>query len=113
MAGAVIGVVGLDKIMSQVGQWMAQSEAQIDAAVQKAALDCERYAKILVPVDTGNLRASLTYENAGQYKAVVGTNVEYGIYQELGTHKMAAQPYLYPAYEQAKGELMAALKKLR
>lgn len=109
---AVIGVTGLDQILSQVTQHFAQTEAQIDAAVQKAGLDCEKYAKQLCPVDTGNLRASLTYENVGKYQAIVGTNVEYAEFVELGTYKMAAQPYLFPAYEDAKAELMAALKKL-
>lgn len=113
MAGAVIGVVGLDKIMAQVGQWMAESEARIDAAVQKAAADCERYAKDRCPVDTGNLRASIQHEKVAQFQAVTGTNTIYAPYVELGTYKMSAQPYLYPAYEQAKGELMDALKKLR
>lgn len=30
---------------------------------------------------------------------VVGSSVEYAIYQELGTSKMSAQPYLRPAAE--------------
>lgn len=32
---------------------------------------------------------------------VVGTNVEYSIYVELGTSRMAAQPYLIPAAREA------------
>lgn len=33
---------------------------------------------------------------------VVGTNVEYSVYVEFGTYKMAAQPYLRPAVEAAR-----------
>jgi hypothetical protein len=35
--------------------------------------------------------------NAKGAMAVVGTNCGYGVYLELGTFKMAAQPYLGPA----------------
>ena len=41
--------------------------------------------------------------------ARIGTNVEYGPYQELGTGRMAAQPYLRPAYDEKRGE---ALKEI-
>jgi HK97 gp10 family phage protein len=47
-------------------------------------------------VDTGNLRNSITHTSDGK-AAYIGTNVEYGKYVELGTVKMAAQPYLRPA----------------
>lgn len=33
---------------------------------------------------------------------VVGTNVEYSVYVELGTSKMEAQPYLFPAAREAE-----------
>ena len=36
-------------------------------------------------------------------EAYYGTAVEYGIYQEFGTRKMAPQPYLRPAAEITKG----------
>jgi HK97 gp10 family phage protein len=57
-------------------------------------------AVLLAPVDTGNLANSIDYrteETPQQAVVTIGTPVEYGIYQELGTYKMAAQPYLTPA----------------
>lgn len=65
-------------------------------ALERIGLLAEGYAKDLCPVDTGNLRNSITHTSEG--KAVyIGTNVAYGKYPELGTVKMAAQPYLRPA----------------
>ncbi len=59
------------------------------------------YAAALAPVDTGNLRNSLTSEVDEDEKAVyVGTNVEYAPHVEYGTVKMKAQPYLKPAMEE-------------
>ena len=69
---------------------------------------CEGYAKALCPVDTGRLRNSITHTQDSKY-AYVGTNVEYGKYVELGTHKMKAKPYLKPAaqgHSAEYGEIM-------
>ena len=35
----------------------------------------------------------------GKIIAIVGSGIDYAIYQELGTHKMSAQPFLLPAGE--------------
>jgi HK97 gp10 family phage protein len=110
---AVIGVTGLEQLLSQVGQKFAQMESQIDQAVQGAGIDCAKYAKIACPVDTGRLRSSIQYENKGSQKCIVETTVNYAIFVEAGTYKQAAQPFMGPAYEQAKAELMEKLKKLR
>lgn len=62
----------------------------------------ERAAKEHVAVDTGNLRRSITHELGGrgleQYVRI-GTNVDYAIFQELGTRHHSAQPFLRPAME--------------
>lgn len=47
------------------------------------------YAKDLCPVDTGNLRNSITHTVEDGKKAIVGTPTEYAIYQEMGTGKYA------------------------
>lgn len=65
-------------------------------ALERIGMQAEGYAKDLCPVDTGNLRNSITHTSDGK-AAYIGTNVTYGKYVELGTVKMAAQPYLRPA----------------
>lgn len=60
----------------------------------------ENDAKRLCPVDTGRLRASITHDfDDKQFKALVGSNVHYAKYVEMGTIKMSPQPYLRPALE--------------
>lgn len=59
----------------------------------------ESYAKMRCPVDTGNLRNSITHQMDGDDAVVIGTAVEYAPYVELGTHKMGSRPYLVPALE--------------
>ena len=50
----------------------------------KAGLLVEREARMNCPVNTGNLRSSITSEVEGN-TATIGTNVEYAPYVEFGT----------------------------
>lgn len=68
----------------------------VERALTRIGLQAETYAKRECPVDTGNLRNSIT--NAADDKsAYVGTNVEYAPYVELGTSRAKAQPFIKPA----------------
>ena len=91
-------------------------------ALEKCGLTAEGYAKKLCPVDTGNLRNSITHTvDEEEPAAYIGSNTEYAAYVELGTgkyvsggrptpwvyqdekgnwhrtHGQKAQPYLKPA----------------
>lgn len=84
-------------------------EGAINAAVKKAlekiGWTCEGYAKRLCPVDTGRLRNSIAHQLMNDEDAVIiGTNVEYGPYVELGTSRQREQPYLRPAAQNNEDE---------
>lgn len=76
-----------------------KSALQIKAqkALENIGLLAESYAKLLTPVDTGNLRDRLTHQVVGSDVVYIGTNVEYGKYVELGTSRMSKRPFLEPA----------------
>lgn len=59
----------------------------------------ESYAKQNAPVDTGNLRNSITHMPYDENTEMIATTVKYAPYQEFGTRKMKAHPYLRPAVE--------------
>ena len=76
----------------------------IGRALTRIGLSAEGYAKKECPVDTGNLRNSITNEVRQSEKAVyIGTGVEYAAYVELGTVRTKAQPYLRPAATEHSG----------
>lgn len=76
----------------------------IERALTRIGLSAEGYAKKECPVDTGNLRNSITHEVVQSEKAAhIGTNVEYAAYVELGTVRTKAQPYLRPAATEHSG----------
>ena len=73
-------------------------KAALLRGLETCGLVAEGYAKKLAPVDTGNLRNSITHTvDEEEPAAYIGTNVEYAPYQELGTIHMKAQPFLKPA----------------
>lgn len=70
----------------------------------------ESYAKKACPVDTGRLRNSITHAQYDENTEVIGTNVEYAPYVELGTVKMSAKPFLRPAAENHATEYKAVIQ---
>lgn len=55
-------------------------------ALERCGQQAEGYAKDLCPVDTGNLRNSISHRvDEADPAAYIGTNSEYGGYVELGT----------------------------
>lgn len=86
-------VIGADKLAAKINKL---SKANLVAkGLLKGALRVERDAKILVPVDTGLLRSSITHDVQGSV-ATVGTSIEYAAKVELGIGQRR-QPYLTPA----------------
>lgn len=68
--------------------------------LERACIRVQTAATRLCPVDTGRLRASIDYsvERDGDgLVGIVGTNVEYAPFVELGTYRTRAQPFLRPA----------------
>ena len=88
-------------------------------ALTKIGAQIVAHAKSLSPVLQGSLRNSIMYKTDStsggfndspgepaqneitiqpqENELYVGSNLEYAIYQEFGTRKMAARPYLRPA----------------
>ena len=95
------------KITDNSEEIKAAMQAAAIRALEKCGLTAEGYAKKLCPVDTGNLRNSITHAvDPGELAAYVGTNSEYAAYVELGTGKYAEGGGGRPTpwvYQDAKG----------
>lgn len=74
-------------------------------ALEKIGMTAEKYAKRLCPVDTGNLRNSITHRvDEEEPAAYIGSDMEYAAYVELGTGKYYPGGRPTPwAYQDAKG----------
>lgn len=81
MANSVlVGALELNKTLTN----LQLDEASIKPIMEQACLMVENQARTNCPVDSGVLRNSITSRVEG-YQGVVGTNVFYAVYVELGT----------------------------
>lgn len=79
--------------------------SNVDETLGILAHQVEGIAKVLAPYDTGALKNSINTKRQRMNHWRVQDGVEYGIYQEWGTYKMAAQPFMVPAAEKVAGDL--------
>ena len=88
-----------------------------DRAMEIIGGKAESYAKRLCPVDTGNLRNSITHQQLDENTEVIGSNVEYAPFVELGHHTSAGtlvpgRPFLRPAAENHTGEYKRIIEQV-
>jgi HK97 gp10 family phage protein len=85
----------------------------IDATLRRAAEEAAQGARSAVPVDTGALRDSIQIIPEGDNGIVIGAgdegDLKYAVYMELGTSKMAAQPYMGPEADKLNSRLSVIL----
>ena len=82
-----------------------------DLALKETAYQVEGLAENKAPVRTGALKNSIHTEKVSHEDYRVADGVEYGIYQELGTYKMAAHPFLIPALKTAIQQIYDAVAR--
>lgn len=73
--------------VNNVNAVLDKTQSHKERALIKCGAAWESYAKQGAPVDTGRLRNSMTHELESESTVAIGSNVEYGIYQELGTSR--------------------------
>jgi HK97 gp10 family phage protein len=114
-------------------QGMARLRVALAYGLLNLGLAIEADAKRRAPVKTGNLRRSIhtaafsegrriygasddngrptpNYVASKGAMAIVGTNCGYGVFLELGTRFMSAQPYLGPALNDNRGRATTLIK---
>lgn len=105
------GIEDLYRVAADLGAAGPKARATATLVINKTAADIERDAKAIAPVDTGNLKNSIsrTKATAANLAAEVGPTASYGSYVEFGTEGrdtddgpvggMDPQPYMGPAWD--------------
>lgn len=131
MATKTVEVKGLKALLRRVRRSSGKLRARTEKVVTRAVFNVERKAKRLCPVDTGRLRSSIRAAVDGtQLNGEVFTNVFYAPFLEFGTGQRGAssshpplpqgyvhgsvpgagaQPFLFPAWEDEREDLVARL----
>lgn len=139
MLRADVNSAQLQRVIGQVKGMKKDVQVKAELALNYHALNIESNAKKAVPVDTGVLQSSIKTEKLGSLGRAVHTNVEYAPYVEFGTREkvnttisgvdysevaiqfkksdggpggVPPRPYLFPAFEKEKKELLKSLKKV-
>lgn len=118
-------LVGSDKALAEIGTKSAQ-KGVLNRTLKKAAAPIDQEASGLAPVDTGKLQVSVVtgtkltrrqrssaYREGthGVAEVHVGTAMSRGMFQEFGTFKEPAQPFMRPAWESNKDRALAIIGK--
>jgi HK97 gp10 family phage protein len=98
-------------VRSRIPQLTAAAAALAAAATEKAAHDMVAIAQQRARVDTGNMKNSINAQGSGTEWSV-HSPAEYSVFNEYGTSRMGAQPFMGPAAEQVKPAYTTALKQL-
>lgn len=109
--GRFIDTHEVDRLLTDLAKASEQVARRASQAIAKTAHDIEADAKILVPVDTGFLKNSIS-SDIGELEAEVGPTAHYGGYVEEGTSRQSPQPYLRPAFDRRKEGLVKALDQI-
>jgi len=96
------GLKSLDRKLASIAKAAPRAA---ERACLPAALLIEGAAKERCPVNTGMLRESITSARIPR-GAQVGPHTDYAAYVEYGTRHMAAQPYMGPAVDAKRAEVV-------
>ncbi|MFQ5774191.1 MAG: HK97-gp10 family putative phage morphogenesis protein [Kiloniellaceae bacterium] len=120
-----IRVAGRNRLEAKLRRVSAAVERAVAGAVQAGAADVREAARELLDQpraggpsapgepprkQSGRLRDNIFVRSTDDgLGAEVGTDLDYGAHLEFGTQKMAARPWLLPAFEAAKPRIRARI----
>jgi len=118
-----IEIVGLKELEDKLSNLDKKLSKALDEALNEIAEKIRDDAKSFVPVDTGALRKSIRIEKKGKLQVSIvaggggvinprtGREVDYAGYVEFGTSRMNPQPYMQPALEKNRDEILRIVKE--
>lgn len=86
------------------------TQANITKGIEETTVNVDRRAKQNAPVDTGRLRADIQFTTTDRRGEVYNT-VNYAPFVELGTSRMNAAPYMFPAWEAYRLAFIMKMKR--
>ena len=88
-------------------------DPRAEKILEDAARNIEKHAKEKAPVDTGTLKGSIHVEkDHPPLERTIADGTTYGVFQEFGTSRMGAQPFMTPAVEEERKRLGKAWEEL-
>jgi HK97 gp10 family phage protein len=100
-------------VSNDIPRLPAELRGAVADQVARSSYEVQARAQAVIPVKTGTLRRSIhvVFEQGG-LRGIIGPSVDYGVFVELGTRRMAARPYMRPAAAFVLPRFGAALKAI-
>jgi HK97 gp10 family phage protein len=103
-------VKGIRAFQSAMRNFDEAIKRQVHRQLASWAADVKAEAMRKVPVKTGHLRSSI-YAKVSGWVVQIGAEAAYALFVELGTRKMQARPYLYPAIKEYLPQLEQMIRE--
>lgn len=100
------------KVISNQAAVLAAVEAAKKRALEICGGKAETYAKMRCPTKTGRLKNSITHKQEDENTELIGTNVEYAPYVELG-HRQQPGRYVPAIGKRLKADHVNGIPYLR
>ena len=97
-----------DRLMGRLNELRLGLNEEASRAVAQAADSACSAARSLAAVDTGELRGSISVSRGGLESRVVAA-CGHAAAVEFGTSRMPARPFMQPAAESARAEMMGGV----
>jgi len=94
-----VAVDGVEEFKDAMEKFDSSLQSHVHRQLAGWAEAVKVLAKQFVPVRTGHLRSSI-YAKISEWVAEIGVEATYALFVELGTRRMRAQPYVYPAIQE-------------
>jgi len=136
-----IKIDGVAQVQKNLKQWGRKKDEESKKVLKEIGFKIQRDAKLTARekgiFDTGRLISSISVNwsrgpnkgavdapakrddgigrpdsKLGKFEVAVGTNVFYAPFQELGTRKMRARPFLFPSFFSHEGDVERKLKEI-
>ena len=126
MSSAHVQIMGDQRLRANLLTFTNAVDPETTSALNEVAEKIRDSAKENAPVDTAALQKSIAKEtitHKGKVKSIrvraggrvrnpkTGRLVDYASYVEFGTSRMAAQPFLRPAYVEHRQEILKAITR--
>jgi HK97 gp10 family phage protein len=94
-----VAVEGVEEFKAAMERFDSGLQSHVQRQLESWAEAVKALAKQLVPVRTGHLGDSI-YAKISEWVTEIGSEAAYALFVELGTRRMRAQPYLFPAIQE-------------
>ena len=89
-----------ESFRKNITKYKAAFAKMLQEIIEKAGYLVERESKMVTPIDTGRLRASIMTE-IGAYSAIIAPHTDYAFFVHEGTRFMSARPFMKQGYDKA------------